>query len=197
MIAYRFQRFYACASPCFKKIGLLLVQSLICLGLLTACQTKRAVSKEAGAENRPALAQKPVESANSTSNRKPGGAPAPTEKPRPALPPPRSQTLAEQVAIRLSSSFAVKPEGSDALRIEKAPVGAAAPSLFEEAIILGKLRAILNSSSPAGPNASVSFQAGKAVVSLPHSINSGTASVLIVKMLALDGVNELRADFGR
>jgi len=99
--------------------------------------------------------------------------------------------------MRLGSSFAVKPEGSDALRIEKAPVGAAAPSLFEEAIILGKLRAILKSSAPAGSNSSVSFQAGMAAVSLPQSINSGTASVLIAKMLSLDGVNELRADFGR
>jgi hypothetical protein len=121
----------------------------------------------------------------------------PAEKPRTALPPPRTQTLAEQVAMRLGSSFAVKPEGSDALRIEKAPVGAAAPSLFEEAIILGKLRAILKSSAPAGSNSSVSFQAGMAAVSLPQSINSGTASVLIAKMLSLDGVNELRADFGR
>jgi len=197
MIAYRFQRFYACAFPCSKKIGLLLSQSLVCLALMTACQTKRAVSKEASAVPRPAIAPNPVESVKSTSTRKRITAPAPAEKNRPALPQPHPQTLAEQVAMRLGSSFAVKPEGFDTLRIEKAPAGAAAPSLFEEAIILGKLRAILNSSAPAGSNATVSFQAGKAVVSLPHSINSGTASVLIAKMLALDGVNELRADFGR
>ena len=197
MIAYRLQRFYACASSCSKKTGLLISQCFICLALLTACQAKRAVSKEERPVAQPAIAHKPVETVISTSTRKPSTPPAPTEKNRPALPPPRSQTLAEQVSRQLESSFAVKPEGSDALRVEKATAGASAPSLFEEAIILGKLRAILNSSAPAGANASVSFQAGKAAVSLPQSINSGTASVLIAKMLSLDGVNELRADFGR
>ena len=172
-------------------------QCFICLALLTACQTKRAVSREERPVAQPAIAQEPVEIVKSTSTRKPSTPPAPTEETRPTLPPPRSQTLPEQVSIRLRSSFAVKPEGSDALRIEKAPTGAAAPSLFEEAIILGKLRAILKLSAPAGSKASVSFQAGKAAVSLPQSINSGTASVLIATMLSLDGVNELRADFGR
>jgi hypothetical protein len=33
-------------------------------------------------------------------------------------------------------------------------------------------------------------------VSFPPKINSGTASVLIAKMLSLDGVNEVRAGFG-
>jgi len=197
MIAYRFQRFYACASLCSKKTGLLISPCLVSLALLTACQTKTAVSREERPVAQPAIAHKPLEIVKSTSTRKPSTPPAPTEKTHPALPSPRSQTLAEQVSIRLGSSFAVKPEGSDALWIEKATAGVAAPSLFEEAIILGKLRAILNSSAPAGANASVSFQAGKAAVSLPQSINSGTASVLIAKMLSLDGVNELRADFGR
>jgi hypothetical protein len=32
-------------------------------------------------------------------------------------------------------------------------------------------------------------------VSFPPKINSGTASVLIAKMLSLDGVNEVRAGF--
>jgi type IV secretory pathway VirB10-like protein len=197
MIAYRFQRFYSCAFPCFKKTGLLLGKFIVCLALLTACQTKKAVSKEAGAENQPAIAQKSLESVKSTSTRKPGGAPAPapTEKTRPALPPPRPQPLAEVVGERLRSSFEVMDIDGKSIRVGKSTAKTAAPSLFEEAIILGKLRAFLKSST-ASANQSVTFHNGTATVSFPPKINSGTASVLIAKMLSLDGVNEVRAGFG-
>ena len=193
MIAYRFQRFYSCAFPCFKKTGLLLGKSIVCLALLTACQTKKAVSKEAGAENQPAIAQKSLESVKSTSTRKPGGAPA--EKTRPALPPPRPQPLAEVVGERLRSSFEVTDIDGKSIRVGKSTAKTAAPSLFEEAIILGKLRAFLKSST-ASANQSVTFHNGTATVSFSPKINSGTASVLIAKMLSLDGVNEVRAGFG-
>ncbi|MFM8830866.1 MAG: hypothetical protein ACKOHM_07670 [Spartobacteria bacterium] len=83
----------------------------------------------------------------------------------------------------------------ESIRVRKSSAQAAAPSLFEEAIILGKLRAFLKSSTASG-NQSVTFQNGTAVVSFSPRINSGAASVLIAKMLSLDGVNEVRAGFG-
>jgi hypothetical protein len=194
MIAYRFQRFYACVLFCYKKASFLLGQSLVCFVLLTACQTKRAVSKEASAEPRPAIAQKSVESVKSTSSRKPGGAPAPTEKTRPALPPAPPQTLEEQVSEHLRSSFEVTDIDGKSMRVGKSTAKTAAPSLFEEAIILGKLRSFLKlAAAPA--NQTVTFHNGTATVSFPPKINSGTASVLIAKMLSLDGVNEVRAGF--
>jgi hypothetical protein len=99
-----------------------------------------------------------------------------------------------QVSERLHSSFAVTDIDGKSIRVRKSTAETAAPSLFEEAIILGKLRAFLKSSS-ASENQSVSFHNGTATVSLSPKINSGTASVLIAKMLSLDGVNGVRADF--
>jgi len=170
---------------------------MACFVLLTACQTKTEVVKEAAVTPRPAAAIRQVEAVKSPSTRQHEALSAPIEKPRPATIPARSLPIAEQVAMKLGSSFAVKPDGLNAIEIEKAPATASQPSLFEEAILLGKLRAILKSSTPAESNASVAFQAGKASLTLPPSLSSGAASVLIAKMLSLDGVNELRADFSR
>jgi len=95
----------------------------------------------------------------------------------------------------LRSSFEVADIGDESIRVRKSSAQAAPPSLFEEAIILGKLRAFLKSSNASG-NQSVTFQNGTAVVSFSPRIKSGAASVLIAKMLSLDGVNEVRAGFG-
>jgi hypothetical protein len=99
-----------------------------------------------------------------------------------------------QVSERLRSSFEVADVDGESIRVRKSSAQAAAPSLFEEAIILGKLRAFLKSSNSSAKQ-SVTFRNGTATVSLSPKINSGTASVLIAKMLLLDGVNEVRAGF--
>jgi hypothetical protein len=108
--------------------------------------------------------------------------------------PPQPQPLSTQVGERLRSSFEVADIDGESIRVRKSSAQSAVPSLFEEAIILGKLRAFLKSST-ASENQSVSFHNGTATVSLSPKINSGTASVLIAKMLSLDGVNEVRAGF--
>jgi hypothetical protein len=95
----------------------------------------------------------------------------------------------------LRSSFEVADIDGKSIRVRKSTAGTVAPSLFEEAIILGKLRAFLKS-SPSSANHSVSFHNGTATMSLSPKMNSGTASVLIAKMLSLDGVNEVRVGFG-
>ena len=95
----------------------------------------------------------------------------------------------------MRSSFEVAEIDGDSIRVRKSTAETVAPSLFEEAIILGKLRAFLKSSNSSAKQ-SVSFHNGTATVSLSPKINSGTASVLIAKMLSLDGVNEVRAGFG-
>jgi len=46
MIAYRFQRSLVSAYPRYKRIGLLMIQSILFVGLLSACQTRRAAKKE-------------------------------------------------------------------------------------------------------------------------------------------------------
>ena len=198
MIACRFQRSFASAYPRCRRIGLFGAQSLLWLGLLSACQTRKAVNNQnsiapkavafAKAPEPPTVTPKPKSSALSTQPDKTRSDSALT---------PKAESLAEQVGARLRSSFNVKIEGTDTLWVRKASASAVMPSLFEEAIILGKLRAFLKSATATDPNASVSFHNGQATLTLPSTIKSGTASVLIAKMLSLDGVNVVRSVFGK
>jgi hypothetical protein len=193
MKAYRFERSSGPAFRWLRTTGFFTIRSVICLGLLSACQTKKVVQapsettitgvSTAGSSARQVVTRTP----------KPTVPPARQEQPDSVLPP-RPQPLSTQVGERLRSSFEVTDIDGKSIRVGKSTAKTAAPSLFEEAIILGKLRAFLKSST-ASANQSVTFHNGTATVSFSPKINSGTASVLIAKMLSLDGVNEVRASF--
>ena len=193
MKAYRLERSSALAFRWLRKTGFLTIRSLICIGLLSACQTKKVVqapsetaitgASTAGSPVRQIIPRAP----------KPTVPPARQEQPDSVLPP-RHQAVSAQVGERLRSSFEVADIDGESIRVRKSSDQATAPSLFEEAIILGKLRSFLKLSS-ASAKQSVTFHNGTATVSLSPKINSGTASVLIAKMLSLDGVNEVRAGF--
>jgi len=168
------------------------------MGFLTGCQSRTGAKKESVVDPKVAALAKAPE--------------PPTVTPRPkasvlfsqpdklqydsALTP-KAETTTEQVGARLRSSFDVEIEGADTLLVGKASPSSEMPSLFEEAIILAKLRAFLKSSAATAPNTSVSFHNGQATLTLPTTINSGSASVLIAKMLSLDGVNVVRAVSGK
>ena len=198
MIAYRFQRSLASAYPRYRRIRLFVVQILLCLGLLSACQTRRAAKDEvrmapeevslAKAPKRLTVTPEPKSGALSTQ---------PSKTQSDSNLPSKVDSIAEQVGTRLRSSLDVKIEGPDTLWVRKPSASSAMPSLFEEAIILGKLRAFLKSATAAAPNRSVSFHNGQATVALPSAINSGTASVLIARMLSLDEVSAVRAVFNK
>lgn len=194
MRAHRFKRSPAPAFRWSRKTGYLIIRSLVCIGLLSSCQTKKEV--QAPSET----ASTGVSTAGSSARQIVPRTPKPTvpsarqEQPDSVLPP-RPQPLSTQVGERLRSSFEVADIDGESIRVRKSSAQATAPSLFEEAILLGKLRAFLKLST-ASANQSVTFHNGTATVSLSPKINSGTASVLIAKMLSLDGVNEVRADFG-
>ena len=196
MRAYRFKRSTAPAFQWLRKAGLLTARALACIGLLSACQTQKESQTPSGVavtriEAHDSLLRSKVEPAP-----KPKISPSQQERKQPdSVLPPQSQPLSAQVGERLRSSFEVADIDGESIRVRKSSAQSAVPSLFEEAIILGKLRAFLKSSS-ASENQSVSFHNGTATVSLSPKINSGTASVLIAKMLSLDGVNEVRAGFG-
>jgi hypothetical protein len=100
--------------------------------------------------------------------------------------------LQEQVGNRLRTTFEVTREGSDVLFIQKSTKPALPVSLFEESIILGKVRACLHEASLHTPS---SFHNGTASIAFPSSVKSGTASVLIAKILGLDGVESVRSTF--
>ena len=198
MIAYRFQRSLASAYPRYRRTGIFAVHILLCLGLLSACQTRRVAKNElrmapetvaiAKAPERSTVTPKPKSSVLSTQ---------PSKILSDSTLPPRVESIAEQVGARLRSSLDVKIEIPDTLWVRKPSANSPMPSLFEEAIILGNLRAFLKSATAAAPNSFVSFHNGQATVTLPSTIHSGTASVLIAKMLSLDGVNAVRAVFGK
>ena len=193
MKAYRFERSTAPAFRWLRITGFFTIRSLICIGLLSACQTTKVVQapsetaitgvSTAGSSVRHVVPRTPKATVPS----------AQQEQPDSVLPL-RPQAVSAQVGERLRSSFEVAEIDSENIRVRKSSAQAAVPSLFEEAIILGKLRAFLKSST-ASANQSVTFHNGTATVSLSPKINSGTASVLIAKMLSLDGVNEVRAGF--
>jgi hypothetical protein len=100
--------------------------------------------------------------------------------------------LQEQVGNRLQTTFEVTREGSNVLFIQKSKKTALPVSLFEESIILGKVRACLQEASIHTPS---SFHNGTASIAFPSSVKSGTASVLIAKILGLDGVESVRSTF--
>lgn len=195
MRAHRFERSPAPAFRWLRNTVFLTIRSVLCVALLGACQTKRAVQTPSE------TAITGVSTARSSVRQVVPRTPKPKvssvrqEQPDPVLPP-RPQAVSAQVGERLRSSFEVEEIDFRNISIRKSPSQASVPSLFEEAIILGKLRAFLKSSASSA-NQSVTYHNGTATVSLPPRINSGTASVLIAKMLSLDGVNEVRAEFGK
>jgi hypothetical protein len=195
MRAYRFKRSPAPAFQWLRKAGLLTAKTFACLGLVSACQTKKESQTPSG------VAITRVEAQNSLVRSTVAPAPKPKvslsrqdRKQPDSVPPTQSQPLSLQVSERLRSSFEVTDIDGKSIRVGKSTAKTAAPSLFEEAIILGKLRAFLKSSTSSA-NLTVTFHNGTATVSFSPKINSGTASVLIAKMLSLDGVNEVCAGF--
>jgi hypothetical protein len=200
MIAYLFQRSLLSAYLRQRRDGLFAVLILISIGFLSACQSRSVAKNESAYAAKAALLVKAPE--RSTVTTKPESIVLSTQHDKihfdsALIPNPKAESITTQVGSRLRSSFDVKIEGTDTLWVRKASTSTAMPSLFEEAIILGKLRAFLKSATATAPNTSVSFHNGQATVTLPSTINSGTASVLIAKMLSLEGMNVVRAIFSK
>lgn len=191
MRAHRFERSPAPALRLLRMTSHLIVRPLVCIGLLSACQTKKQPQAPTGVAVTGVATPGSQTSSAAPRIPKPTAPPARQEQ---SVLPPQSLPLSAQVAERLRSSFEVADLEGENIRARKSSAQASAPSLFEEAIILGKLRAFLKTST-ASANQSVTFHNGTATLSLSPGINSGTASVLIAKMLSLDGVNEVRASF--
>jgi hypothetical protein len=195
MRAYRFKRSPAPAFQWLREAGLLTAKTFACLGLLSACQTKKESQTPSGVTVTRVEAQNSLVRSTVAPAPKPKVSPSRQDRKQPdSVPPTQSQPLSLQVSERLRSSFEVTDIVGKSIRVRKSTAETTAPSLFEEAIILGKLRSFLKlAAAPA--NQTVTFHNGTANVGFPPKINSGTASVLIAKMLSLDGVNEVRAGF--
>jgi len=118
MKAYRLERSSALAFRWLRKTGFLTIRSLICIGLLSACQTKKVVqapsetaitgASTAGSPVRQIIPRAP----------KPTVPPARQEQPDSVLPP-RPQAVTTQVGERLRSSFEVADIDGESIRVRK------------------------------------------------------------------------------
>ena len=117
----------------------------------------------------------------------------------PVSPQPRSESPATSLAAEfLRKDFEVSLLGSNSLRVSpKNRTARRLPALFEESILLGKIRAVLQSANPASRRtaSSASFQGGIATISFDRDIAPETAAAAVSRMISLDGVHEVRANF--
>jgi hypothetical protein len=135
----------------------------------------------------------------------PAPAPAkntPSELPSPNqanLTPPQPLTSpSARFAEKLGSTFQIVSIDSESLLVSKKnSTPARTSSLFEESILLGKIRSALTSTAPhSAPLAkSASLKNGLATVPISPSTPPGTAAVTIAKILALDGITAARVKF--
>ena len=126
-----------------------------------------------------------------TSPRVPKSSPAPSSEL--AHPPtPTTADITTAVAQNLGPGFSVLSISPTSLRVAEIPLSTRpAPSLFEESILLGKIRAALKTS----PASQISFKNGAASISLPGDIAPASGAAIIEKLFSIDGVNEVRANF--
>lgn len=127
---------------------------------------------------------------------KPTPRPQPSPTPAPTATPRRSQT--DIVALRLAQSFRVLRSGGSTIIVRpKAPPtrSNASPSLYEKAIILGKIRGVLNTAVPNTPDARANYHQGAATLEFPASISPGAASNAVERTLGIEGVDEVTASF--
>jgi hypothetical protein len=123
--------------------------------------------------------------------------PSPSPQPATTAPSPEMPGLTTIVAQILTPEFSVLSKTPGSIRASKIPLpDRPSPSLFEESILLGKIRAALKSSDATRFAATrVSFKNGIAEIAFQQDIPPETVASAIAKLLALDGVNQVHAFF--
>ena len=114
-----------------------------------------------------------------------------------ALPLPPSST-ASLVATSLGSSYQILNTGADFVSVCRSPRAAKIKSsLFEEAIVLAKIRSVIKQEFPkktANSN-EVQFHVGAATISFHSDTPVKTITSAIVRTLGISGVNRVDASF--
>ena len=125
-------------------------------------------------------------------------APTLTSASKPASPPVPPNSTASLVATSLGLSYQILNAGADFLSVCRSPRAAKIKSsLFEEAIVLAKIRSILNQELPkktANSN-EVQFHEGAAAISFHSDTPVKEATSAIVRTLGISGVNRVDASF--
>jgi hypothetical protein len=114
----------------------------------------------------------------------------------PAVPPSSTASL---VATSLGSSYQILNTGTDFLSVCRSPREAKIKSsLFEEAIVLAKIRSALKqelSKRRANSSNEVQFHEGAAAISFHSDTPVKEATSAIVRTLGISGVNRVDASF--
>ena len=116
------------------------------------------------------------------------------EAPLPALP----NSTASLVATSLGSSYQILIAETDFLSVCRSPRAAKIKSsLFEEAIVLAKIRSVLKQELPKKTTHSneVQFHEGAAAISFHSDTPVKEATSAIVRILGISGVNRVDASF--
>ena len=125
-------------------------------------------------------------------------APTLTSASKPASPPVPPNSTASLVATSLGSSYQILNAGADFLSVCRSPRAAKIKSsLFEEAIVLAKIRSALKqelSKRRANSN-EVQFHEGAAAISFHSDTPVKEATSAIVRTLGISGVNRVDASF--
>ena len=125
-------------------------------------------------------------------------APTLTSASKPASPPVPPNSTASLVATSLGSSYQILNTGADFVSVCRSPRAAKIKSsLFEEAIVLAKIRSALKqelSKRRANSN-EVQFHEGAAAISFHSDTPVKEATSVIVRILGISGVNRVDASF--
>ena len=125
-------------------------------------------------------------------------APTLTSASKPASPPVPPNSTASLVATSLGLSYQILNAGADFLSVCRSPRAAKInSSLFEEAIVLAKIRSALKqelSKRRANSN-EVQFHEGAAAISFHSDTPVKEATSAIVRILGISGVNRVDASF--
>ena len=125
-------------------------------------------------------------------------APTLTSASKPASPPVPPNSTASLVATSLGLSYQILNAGADFLSVCRSPRAAKIKSsLFEEAIVLAKIRSALKQelSKRRSNSNEVQFHDGAAAISFHSNTPVKEATSAIVRILGISGVNRVDASF--
>ena len=115
-----------------------------------------------------------------------------------AVPNKPAPSMATLVATQLKSAYAVSFIGKDSLNIRRLSTGADSKySLFEQAILLGKIRSSLKRSLMESPSiaSATTFQNGIVEIPFDATVLPYSAAGAVTQVLSVRGVNQINAHF--
>ncbi len=187
-------------QPLFKQENWLSAFLLVCTVFLSACATgRKPESTPLPAAVLRAEAGQPTSAPRSVpptvvSSVSPSVAPAPSPSAVAEKPIPRD-TPSSALGKLLPRSCAIL-ESTPTMLLVKRSGTTGSPSLFEEAIALGKLRGILTSKPaiPKGTAQKTRLQNGTATIPFGKGVPPAETANIIVAALSVDGIQKVRAE---